>query len=76
MRDRGIPRASMKVVDVNGAEIGVVTSGTFSPTLKNGIGLALVSKSISVGEEICIDIRGKMCKAEIKPAPLVPSHVR
>ena len=76
MRDRGIPRAEMKVVDVNGAEIGVVTSGTFSPTLKNGIGLALVSKSISVGEEICIDIRGKMCSAEIKPAPLVPSHVR
>ena len=76
MRDRGIPRAEMKVVDSSGADMGIVTSGTFSPTLKNGIGLALVTKPLSVGDEIGIDIRGKVSSAEVKPAPLVESHVR
>ena len=76
MRDRGIPRAEMKVVDSSGADIGIVTSGTFSPTLKNGIGLALVAKPLNVGDEIGIDIRGKVSSGEVKPAPLVESHVR
>ena len=76
MRERGIPRAEMKVVDSSGAEMGIVTSGTFSPTLKNGIGLALVTKPLSLGDEIGIDIRGKVSSAEVKPAPLVESHVR
>ena len=39
MIDRGIPRHDYKIVDVNGVEIGKVTSGTMSPSMKMGIGL-------------------------------------
>ena len=76
MSDRGIPRPEMAVFDGVGNEIGSVTSGTFSPTLKIGIGLALVSTQVNADDEIAIDIRGKRSGAIIKPAPLVESHVR
>ena len=39
---RGIPRPGMVVRSPDGAEVGAVTSGTFSPTLKTGIALALI----------------------------------
>jgi aminomethyltransferase len=39
MIDRGIPRHDYKIVDVNVVEIGKVTSGTMSPSMKMGIGL-------------------------------------
>ena len=40
--DRGIPRAGMSVKNLNGETVGEITSGTFSPSLKIGIGLALL----------------------------------
>ena len=43
---RGIPRPGMVVRDADGREVGAVTSGTFSPTLKTGIALALISSRI------------------------------
>ncbi|NCX17176.1 MAG: glycine cleavage system aminomethyltransferase GcvT, partial [Acidimicrobiia bacterium] len=46
--DRGIPRAGMLVRNSAGAAIGEVTSGTFSPTLKQGIALALIEAGIEV----------------------------
>jgi aminomethyltransferase len=73
---RGIPRGGMSVKNVNGAHIGEVTSGTFSPTLKNGIALALVSTQLEIGERLVIDIRGRDCEVEIVKLPFVPSHVR
>lgn len=73
---RGIPRAHMKVKSVEGALIGEVTSGTFSPTLKMGIALALVSPEYRVGQLVRIDIRGSLCEVEIVKVPFVPSHVK
>jgi glycine cleavage system aminomethyltransferase T len=49
--DRGIPRAGMKILNSQGAEIGEVTSGTFSPSLKVGIALALIEPGYEVGNE-------------------------
>src|SRR5690606_37486040 len=43
---RGIPRAHCEVKDSTGAVVGEVTSGTFSPTLKQGIALALLERSV------------------------------
>ncbi|MEI6406840.1 MAG: glycine cleavage system aminomethyltransferase GcvT [Actinomycetes bacterium] len=73
--DRGIPRAGMKVL-VGGNEIGEVTSGTFSPTLKHGIALALISPSVKVGDHVEIDVRGRLSAAEVVKIPFVESRVR
>lgn len=72
--DRGIPRADMSVEDASGKVIGIVTSGTFSPTLKVGIALALVDSTHESGN-VVIDVRGRKSEAEIVSLPLVPSHV-
>jgi aminomethyltransferase len=75
-QDRGIPRAGMQVKDSTGGAIGLVTSGTFSPTLKKGIALALISNSIKLGDLVVIDVRGRDCVAEVAKLPLVNSNVR
>ena len=74
--DRGIPRAHMSVKNQNGEVVGEVTSGTFSPSLKKGIALALLSPSVCIGDQVIIDVRGRDSIAEVTKAPLVPSHVR
>lgn len=74
--DRGIPRAGMAVKDSDGIEVGIVTSGTFSPTLKNGIALALLDTSVTLGTVVVIDVRGRESQAEVVALPFVQSHVR
>jgi len=76
MFEKGIPRAGMNLLNPDGDSIGVVTSGTFSPTLKKGIALALIKPSIAIGEQVQIDIRGNLASALVAKAPLVPAHVR
>jgi aminomethyltransferase len=50
---------------------GEVTSGTYSPCLRTGIGLAYVpSQSAEVGTELEVDVRGKMRPAVVKDKPL------
>jgi aminomethyltransferase len=66
----------MKVMDTQGREIGEVTSGTFSPTLKVGIALALVDPACEIGTTLAIDVRGRVSSAEIVSMPMVASHVR
>ena len=66
----------MKVKDSDGIEIGEVTSGTFSPTLKNGIALALLDSSVSLGTVVVIDVRGRQSQAEVVNLPFVQSHVK
>lgn len=68
---RGIPRPGMRV-----GELGVVTSGTFSPTLRQGIALALLDRSVSEGDVVTIDIRGRSEEFQVVKPPFVPSHVR
>ena len=74
--DRGIPRAGMSVKNSEGEVIGEVTSGTFSPTLKHGIALALVAKAVAVGDQLIIDVRGRESHCEVVKLPFVTSHVR
>jgi aminomethyltransferase len=76
MQDRGIPRADMTVMQKTGDQCGVVTSGTFSPTLKNGIALALIDPKIEIGSILEIDIRGRVSTAEVVKPPFVTSSVR
>ncbi|HEU5008302.1 MAG TPA: glycine cleavage system aminomethyltransferase GcvT [Jatrophihabitantaceae bacterium] len=74
--DRGIPRAHMSVLDAAGADIGEVTSGTFSPSLKKGIGLALLEPTVGEGDELSVDVRGRPCPVRVVKPPFVESHVR
>lgn len=68
--ERGIPREGYKVFSAEGEEIGIVTSGTQSPTLKKSIGMALLkSEAAAIGTEIQIEIRNKRIKATIIPKP-------
>ena len=73
--DRGIPRPDMQVL-LEGAEVGVVTSGTFSPSLKVGIALALVNSEFKVGQQLSVDVRGRASSVEIVKLPFMTSHVR
>ena len=74
--DRAIPRKDMQVKNASGEIVGLVTSGTFSPALKKGIGLALINSDISKGDKVLIDVRGKDSVFEIVSLPFVPSKVR
>jgi aminomethyltransferase len=74
--DRGIPRAGMSVKNSEGLEIGLITSGTFSPSLKAGIALALLEPRYEIGDQVTIDVRGRESSATITALPLMPSHVR
>jgi aminomethyltransferase len=70
MIDRGIPRKDYDLVNAEGEKIGVVTSGTMSPTRKIGIGLGYVKPEYSKsGTEIYIDLRGRKLKAMVVKPP-------
>lgn len=71
LTERGIPRQGNAVVGPDGAEAGVVTSGTHSPSLERGIGMAYVDAPLAEpGTEIEIDVRGKRRPARIESKPL------
>ncbi len=76
--ERGIPRAHMSVLDAAGRTVGEVTSGTFSPSLKKGIGLALIAtdSGVDAGDEVAIDVRGRRSAVRVVKPPFVPTHVR
>ncbi len=73
---RGIPRPGMVVRAPDGHEAGSVTSGTFSPTLKIGIALALLEAGLSEDDVVTVDIRGRQEPFMITKPPFVTPGVR
>jgi len=70
MIDRGIPRHDYRILDAAGNEIGKVTSGTQSPSMKIAIGLGYVTvANAAVDTEIFIEIREKGLKAKVVKLP-------
>jgi len=68
--ERGIPRHDYDIVDGNGNKIGIVTSGTMSPSLGKGIGLGYVPAIFSdVGSKIYIQVRKKAIPATVVKLP-------
>ncbi len=68
--ERGIPRQNYEIVDINGTKIGIVTSGTMSPSLKKGIGMGYVPIAFTKKDsEIFIQIRKKQLKAIVVKLP-------
>ncbi len=72
---RGIPRHGMQVLDADGAVIGQVTSGTFSPTRKVGIALALIDASFT-GSQVGVQVRNRVEQFAITKPPFVRVGVR
>jgi aminomethyltransferase len=73
--ERGVPRAHMPVLR-DGEVVGEVTSGTFSPTRKVGIALALLPPDVAAGDELDLDVRGRTARVRVVKPPFVPSRVR
>jgi aminomethyltransferase len=67
---RDIPRPGMSVRPHGGGE-GVVTSGTFSPTLRQGIGLALLDSRVAEGDSVTVDVRGRAAEMTVVKPPFV-----
>jgi aminomethyltransferase len=74
MLDRLIPRPHYPVL-VDGDRVGETTSGTFSPTLRVGIGMAYLAPRdrFSAGDVVEVDVRGRIGRAELVKPPFVPS---
>jgi aminomethyltransferase len=70
MVERGIPRHDYRILNDQNESIGIVTSGTMSPSMKIGIGLGYVDVAhSSMDSEIFIEIREKGIKAKIAKLP-------
>ncbi|MEU5905526.1 glycine cleavage system aminomethyltransferase GcvT [Micromonospora sp. NPDC047467] len=75
--DRAIPRPGM-TLHVGDTQVGTVTSGTFSPTRKQGIALALLNTDANLtdGDEVEIDIRGRKAPLKLTKPPFVTPSVK
>jgi aminomethyltransferase len=65
----------MDVASGDGEPVGVVTSGTFSPILRKGIGLALLSATVSDGDEVYVDVRGRQEPFTVTKPPFITPDV-
>jgi len=71
MMDQGIPRPNFEILNDENERIGHLTSGTFSPLLKCGVGMGYVELSeAQEGNTVSVKIRGKQAKARIASFPL------
>jgi aminomethyltransferase len=75
--DRGVLRPQQTVFDGD-RQVGVITSGTFSPTLKAGIALALIDTGAGVddGARLTVDVRGRAVQCEVQKPPFVTTKTR
>ena len=73
---RGIARPGMRVLAAADAPVGVVTSGTFSPTLRKAVALALLDRGVSDGAELSVEVRGRREPFVVTKPPFVTPGVR
>lgn len=73
---RGIPRPHMRVLLTGDLPVGEVTSGTFSPTLRKGVAMALVDAQVEEGAEVIVDVRGRAEVFTVTRPPFVQPGVK
>jgi aminomethyltransferase len=73
---RGIPRPGMGVTLTQDVPLADITSGTFSPTLKKGIGLALIPTMVAEDAQVGVDIRGRREIFQLTKPPFVDTSVK
>lgn len=74
--ERGVPRAELVVRSADGEEVGRTTSGTFSPTLRQGIALALLDAEVAEGDEVSLDVRGRVLRCRVVKPPFIEVRPR
>lgn len=72
---KAIPRPGMRVLK-EGRQVGVVTSGNFSPTLGRGIALALLDRTITIGDQVEVQVRDRIEGFKAVKTPFVEPAVR
>jgi len=72
---RAIPRPDMAVF-TDAGEVGTITSGTFSPTLAVGVALALLDRSVKLGDTVEVEVRGRREPFDVVKPPFVTPAVR
>ena len=74
---RGVLRPDLTVLDGD-RPVGITTSGTFSPTLKVGIALALIDAAAGIenGQRVTVDVRGRGVECEVVAPPFVDPKTR
>ena len=70
MTDKGVLRTGLKVITDNGE--GVITSGTFSPTLGYSVAMARLPNTVKVGDTVGVEMRKKVVNVQV----VKPSFVR
>ncbi len=72
---RGIARAGMQVL-VGDQVVGAITSGTFSPSRRRSVALAMLDSAVTLEQPVQVDVRGRRESFTVTRPPFVPSHVR
>ena len=73
MIEKGIPRPELEIL-VKDKVVGFITSGTISPSLNKGVGIAYINKKHTyVGTELMVNSRNKLKKARVVTAPFYSS---
>jgi aminomethyltransferase len=75
MERREIPRPHYEV-NQGEKRVGEITSGTFSPTLKQGIALAYLPSDMQDGALVDVMVRNKPAAAKVTPPPFVPGSLK
>ena len=70
LEEKGVLRTGLKVITAEGE--GIITSGTFSPTLGHSIAMARVPRSVKLGDTVEVEMRKKLVKVQV----IKPSFVR
>ncbi|HMZ60003.1 MAG TPA: glycine cleavage system aminomethyltransferase GcvT [Leptospiraceae bacterium] len=76
LKEPGVLRENFKVFDGSGNEIGLTTSGSYSPSLRQSIALAVLRTGIPDGTEVFAEIRGEKKKAAIHQSKFIPGSVK
>jgi aminomethyltransferase len=76
MVERAVPRHGYRLLK-EGAEVGVTTSGSFSPSLERGIGMGYARTDLAaIGSELDVEIRGQPHRARVARTPFSPSKAK
>lgn len=75
--DKGVARENSEIQNAQGKVIGVMTSGGYSPSLKESIGIGYVPTALAKpGEKIFINVRGRALAAEVAAMPFIPAKTK